>query len=116
VEEINAQVAEIGIVLTGQTVDLAPGDRKLYALRDVTATAESIPPIISSIMSMKLAAGADAIVLGVEVGNGASMKTMERAEVLARGASGNPGRPRHSSGAAWQKSRQMAQAQGGDVR
>ncbi len=81
--EFKAQLKEIGIVLTGQSVDLAPADRKLYSLRDATATVASIPLIVSSIMSKKLAAGADGIVLDVKTGNGAFMKTLQEAEALA---------------------------------
>jgi pyrimidine-nucleoside phosphorylase len=84
IEEYRRIVRDIGLVLIGQTDHIAPADKKMYALRDVTATVECIPLIAGSIMSKKLAEGIDALVLDVKTGNGAFMKSYEDSVALAR--------------------------------
>jgi pyrimidine-nucleoside phosphorylase len=84
IDDYRRIVGEVGTCLIGQTREIAPADKKIYALRDVTATVESIPLITASILSKKLAEGIDALVLDVKVGRGAFMKDLDRARALAR--------------------------------
>ena len=83
-EEFKRITAENGFAMTGQTADIAPADKKIYSLRDATATVSTIPLIVASIMSKKLAEGLDSLILDVKTGNGAFMESLEKSERLAR--------------------------------
>ena len=83
-DRYKAVLDECGLVLIGQTAEIAPADKRLYALRDATATVESIPLIAASIMSKKLAEGIDGLVLDVKTGNGAFLERLEDSRTLAR--------------------------------
>ncbi len=84
IKDFKKIISEIGVVLIGQTSELAPADKRIYALRDVTATVECIPLITSSIMSKKLAEGADGIVFDVKIGNGANLPDKDKSIELAK--------------------------------